>query len=64
MVLLERTAGQGTGLKASFVELAYVIDNSNYSKRLGVCFDTCHAFAAGYDISSEAGYETTFADFD
>jgi deoxyribonuclease-4 len=46
------------------MELAYVIDNSNYSKRLGVCFDTCHAFAAGYDISSEAGYETTFADFD
>jgi deoxyribonuclease-4 len=64
MVLLETTAGQGTGLGASFEELAYIINNSTYNKRLGVCFDTCHAFAAGFDLSSEAGYEKTFADFD
>ena len=64
MVLLETTAGQGTGIGASFEELAYVMDKSAYSKRLGVCFDTCHVFAAGYDISSIAGYEKTFADFD
>ena len=64
LVLLETTAGQGTGLGASFEELAYIIGNSAYSNRLGVCFDTCHAFAAGYDISSAAGYEKTFADFD
>ena len=64
MVLLETTAGQGTGLGVNFEELAYVINKSDYSKRLVVCFDTCHAFAAGYDISSEAGYEKTFTDFD
>jgi len=64
MVLLETTAGQGTGLGANFEELAHVINNSAYNKRIGVCFDTCHAFAAGYDISSEAGYEKTFAAFD
>ena len=63
-VLMETTAGQGTGLGASFDELAYVIDHSNYSSRLGVCFDTCHSFAAGYDISSEKGYRKTFSDFD
>ena len=64
VVLLETTAGQGTGLGASFEELAYVIDNSAYSNRLGVCFDTCHAFAAGYDIRSAAQYEKTFTAFD
>lgn len=64
MVLLETTAGQGTGLGASFEELAHVIVNSGYNKRLGVCFDTCHTFAAGYDISTAAEYEKTFADFD
>jgi len=64
MVLLETTAGQGTGLGSSFEELAHVINNSANSNRLGVCFDTCHAFAAGYDISSAAGYKKTFADFD
>jgi deoxyribonuclease-4 len=64
MVLLETTAGQGTGLGASFEELAYVISHSKFSGRLGVCFDTCHAFAAGYDISTKAGYAKTFAAFD
>jgi len=64
IVLLETTAGQGTGLGSTFEELAYVLDNSSYSRRLGVCFDTCHAFAAGYDISSAAGHEETFGAFD
>ena len=64
MVLLETTAGQGTGLGASFEELAHIINHSEYSDRLGVCFDTCHAFAAGYDISTKAGYNKTFAAFD
>ena len=63
-VLLETTAGQGTGLGSRFEELAWVIDNSAFSKRLGVCFDTCHAFAAGYDIRTRAGHEKTFAEFD
>ncbi|MFC1843185.1 deoxyribonuclease IV [Thermodesulfobacteriota bacterium] len=64
MILLETTAGQGTGLGSSFEELSYVINNSTFSKRLGVCFDTCHAFAAGYEINTSAGYEKTFAVFD
>ena len=63
-VLLETTAGQGTGLGSSFEELAHVISNSQYSDRLGVCFDTCHAYAAGYDISTKNGYNKTFSDFD
>jgi deoxyribonuclease-4 len=64
MVLLETTAGQGTGLGSSFEELAYVISHSDYSDLLGVCFDTCHAFAAGYDISTRVGYKKTFDAFD
>lgn len=64
MILLETTAGQGTGLGSSFEELSYVINNSVFSKRLGVCFDTCHTFAAGYEINTPAGYKKTFADFD
>ena len=64
MVLLETTAGQGTGLGSSFEELAEIIENSKFSDRLGVCFDTCHTFAAGYDLSTEAGYLETFSVFD
>ena len=64
MVLLETTAGQGTGLGSSFEELAQVISQSKYPRRLGVCFDTCHAFAAGYDISTKEGYTKTFDAFD
>jgi len=64
MVLLETTAGQGTGLGASFEELAYVLEHSRFPKRLGVCLDTCHVFAAGYDIRTKAKYEKTFAAFD
>ena len=64
MVLLETTAGQGTGLGADFEELAHVINHSRFSGRLGVCFDTCHAFAAGYDISTAKGYAKTMTDFD
>lgn len=63
-VLLETTAGQGTGLGSYFEELAHVMDHSRYSNRLGVCFDTCHALAAGYDISTETGYSRTFSRFD
>jgi deoxyribonuclease-4 len=64
MVLLETTAGQGTGLGASFEELAYVLERSTFSERLGICLDTCHVFAAGYDIRTETGYKKTFLSFD
>jgi deoxyribonuclease-4 len=63
-VLLETTAGQGTGLGRSFEELARIIGESAHSDRLGVCLDTCHVWAAGYDIRSKKGYEGTLGLFD
>ncbi|OGQ94959.1 MAG: deoxyribonuclease IV [Deltaproteobacteria bacterium RIFOXYD12_FULL_57_12] len=63
MVLLENTAGQGTSLGARFEELAAIIDQSRYPARLGVCLDTCHTFAAGYDLRTTETYEATFAEF-
>jgi len=64
MVLLETTAGQGTNLGASFEELAAIIAASAYAKQLGVCYDTCHTFAAGYDIRTPKAYAETMASFD
>lgn len=61
-VLLETTAGQGTGLGSSFEELAAMIAGSRYPERLGVCIDTCHIFAAGYDIRSKEAYLATMDD--
>lgn len=55
-VLLETTAGQGTGLGSSFEELAYLLESSRFPELLGVCVDTCHVFAAGYDLRSAKGY--------
>ena len=62
-VLLETTAGQGTGLGCRFEELAMVLEHSKYSDRVGVCVDTCHIFAAGYDIRDPASYADTLAEF-
>lgn len=64
MVLLEHTAGQGTSLGASFEEIAAMIEGAGGDPRLGVCLDTCHLFAAGYDIGSATGYDRTMAAFD
>lgn len=64
MVLLENTAGQGTGLGAAFNELSYIINNSMYKERLGVCLDTCHLFAAGYDFRTPEKYKETFQLFE
>jgi len=63
-VLLETTAGQGTGLGSRFAELAWIIDKSKFSGRLGVCLDTCHIFAAGYDIRTAAAYARAMVEFD
>ena len=63
-VLLETTAGQGTNLGSTFEELAAIIEASAHPDRLGVCFDTCHAFAAGYDIRTPERYARVFDDFD
>jgi deoxyribonuclease-4 len=64
MVLLETTAGQGTSLGSKFEELAAMISASANQHRLGVCFDTCHVFAAGYDLRTAPAQEKTFNDFD
>ena len=63
-VLLETTAGQGTGLGYRFEELAWILEKSKYPDRLGICVDTCHIFAAGYDIRTSEAYAATFAKFD
>jgi deoxyribonuclease-4 len=63
-VLLETTAGQGTGLGARFEEIAVILRESRFTEGLGVCLDTCHVFAAGYDIRNEAAYRRTMAALD
>ena len=62
-ILLEHTAGQGTNLGHRFEHLAEIIERLNGSRRIGVCLDTCHLIAAGYDIRTDAGYEATFREF-
>jgi deoxyribonuclease-4 len=64
MVLLEHTAGQGRTLGYRFEHLAAIINHVNGSPRVGVCLDTCHLVASGYDIVSESGYRDTFVAFD
>jgi deoxyribonuclease-4 len=64
MVLLETTAGQGTALGARFEELAEMIAGLEDKSRVGICLDTCHVFAAGYDIRDPESYEATLAAFD
>ena len=64
MVLLETTAGQGTSLGSRFEELAHIRGHSRYAEKIGTCLDTCHIFAAGYDIRSEADYLRTMDHFD
>ena len=63
-IVLETTAGQGTNLGHSFEQLATIIENTGLNERMKVCFDTCHVFAAGYDISTEEGYNETMDRFD
>ena len=64
MLLLEHTAGQGTNLGHKFEHLATIIDAVDQTHRVGVCLDTCHLLAAGYDIASAGGYAQTFEQFD
>lgn len=62
--VIENTAGQGSNLGFSFEQLAAMIDGVEDKSRVGICYDTCHAFAAGYDMRSTDGCEKVFADFD
>ena len=65
-VLLETTAGQGTCLCYNFEQIGKVIGlvSELHRQRIGVCWDTCHLYAAGYDFSSETGYEQMTEEFD
>lgn len=62
--VIENTAGQGSNLGFSFYQLRYLIDRVEDKSRVGICIDTCHAFAAGYDLSDAAACEKTFAELD
>lgn len=62
--LLETTAGQGTNLGHTFEQLAAMLDGVARPERLGVCFDTCHVFAAGYPMAERKDYLATFKNFD
>lgn len=62
--VFENTAGQGTNMGFRFEQLAAMIDGVDDKERVGVCIDTCHAYAAGYDLSTREGFEQTFAEFD
>lgn len=63
MVLLEHTAGQGTALGSTFEQLASIVAKMHDHPRVGVCLDTCHLLASGYDICSPEGYAHTFTQF-
>lgn len=62
--VIENTAGQGSNVGFAFWQLKRIIDGVEDRSRVGVCLDTCHSFAAGYDLSSELACERTFEEFD
>jgi len=63
-LLLENTAGTGTTMGASFAELGAIIDAVSDASRIGICLDTCHAFAAGYELRTAEGLAQTLGSFD
>ena len=63
-VLLETTAGQGSTLGWKFEQMKAILDGVKEADRIGFCFDTAHVFAAGYDLSTAEGYESTMDSFD
>ncbi|MCH9625942.1 MAG: Endonuclease 4 [Chlamydiales bacterium] len=63
-LLLETTAGQGSTIGYTFEELAYIIERTEHKLPVGVCIDTCHIFAAGYDIRTAQGWQQTLEEFD
>ncbi len=62
--VIENTAGQGSNLGWRFEHIRRIIDGIDDKSRVGVCIDTCHTLAAGYDLSTEMGYQFCFDDFD
>jgi len=64
MILLEDTAGSGTYLGYTFYQLKRMVEGAKDRKKIGICFDTCHAFAAGYDLSHQVGVEQALEEID
>ncbi len=64
MAVIENTAGQGTNMGNRFEHLARIISNVKDNARIGVCLDTCHTYAAGYDIKTDYAFTTTLKEFD
>ena len=64
IAVLENTAGQGSNLGFRFEHLAHIIDKVKDKSRVGVCLDTCHTFASGYDMRTKEDCEKTFGEFD
>ncbi len=64
IAVLETTAGQGTNLGFRFEQLAEIIDKVRNKERVGVCIDTCHIFAAGYDLRTQEACEKSFGEFE
>ncbi|HDP76531.1 MAG TPA: deoxyribonuclease IV [Bacteroidales bacterium] len=62
--VIENTSGQGSNLGYTFEQIRFIIDHVNDQSRVGVCIDTCHAFTAGYDISTPESFAKTFSHFD
>ncbi|MDE5688796.1 MAG: deoxyribonuclease IV [Paramuribaculum sp.] len=62
--VIENTAGQGSNLGFTFTQIGHIISKVEDKSRIGVCIDTCHAFAAGYDLANAAGYEAAWLEFD
>lgn len=62
--VIENTAGQGSNMGYRFEHLAEIIDQTEQKERVGVCIDTAHAFAAGYDLSTDSGFDDTFQQFE
>lgn len=62
--VIENTAGQGTSIGFKFEYLARIIDGVEDKSRIGVCLDTCHAYAAGYDIATKDGFKNVFEEFE
>jgi len=62
--VIENTAGQGTNMGHTFEQIAHIIDKVEDKSRVGVCYDTCHGFTAGYEVRTKAGFNKTFKVFD
>ena len=62
--VIENTAGQGSNLGYTFEQIAQIIEQVEDKRRVGVCIDTCHSFAAGYDLSTELGFTQVFEHFE